>query len=273
MTCERRCRRIVAMDTLDLRGTSELQLTGTLLGVWAHPDDETYLSAGLMLRAARSGARVVCATATRGELGTDDHHAWPPARLGERRVRELRTALAQVGVRESRRLELRDGACAEVHPDDGTAMIQALIDEVQPDTIVTFGPDGITGHPDHVAVSQWTTDAWLGTGQLSTLLYATMTPAFLRRHARLHRRIGLFPEGYPRPALGTDSLYEVALDRGELRRKRAALAAHSSQTEPLVRAMGESTFTHWWATETFRLPRLAEIQRRRAPALALQHAG
>ena len=46
---------------------------GTILGVWAHPDDETYLCAGLMASAARAGSRVVCVTATRGELGTGDH--------------------------------------------------------------------------------------------------------------------------------------------------------------------------------------------------------
>ncbi|MGH3589327.1 MAG: PIG-L deacetylase family protein, partial [Pseudonocardia sp.] len=43
---------------------------GTILGVWAHPDDETYLCGGLMARAARSGDRVVCVTATRGEQGS-----------------------------------------------------------------------------------------------------------------------------------------------------------------------------------------------------------
>src|ERR671922_141060 len=37
---------------------------GTILGVWAHPDDEAYLSAGLMARAVRNGSRVVCVTAT-----------------------------------------------------------------------------------------------------------------------------------------------------------------------------------------------------------------
>jgi LmbE family N-acetylglucosaminyl deacetylase len=42
---------------------------GTVLGVWGHPDDEAYLSAGLMMRALTNGHRVVCVTATRGEAG------------------------------------------------------------------------------------------------------------------------------------------------------------------------------------------------------------
>ena len=45
---------------------------GTILGIWAHPDDEAWLSAGLMARAVDAGSRIVCVTATRGELGVQD---------------------------------------------------------------------------------------------------------------------------------------------------------------------------------------------------------
>ena len=55
---------------------------GTVLGVWAHPDDETYLSAGLMAQAVRDGDRVVCITATRGEGGSLDEERWPPETMG-----------------------------------------------------------------------------------------------------------------------------------------------------------------------------------------------
>jgi LmbE family N-acetylglucosaminyl deacetylase len=59
-----------------------VRTTGTLLGVWAlHPDDEAYLSAGLMASARDAGQRVGVATATWGERGTDDSERWPPARL------------------------------------------------------------------------------------------------------------------------------------------------------------------------------------------------
>ena len=53
--------------------------TGTLLGVWAHPDDEAYLSSALMAAARDAGHRVVVVTATRGEQGTDDPGTWPPS--------------------------------------------------------------------------------------------------------------------------------------------------------------------------------------------------
>ena len=59
---------------------------GTILGVWAHPDDDIYLSAGLMAVAAAAGERVVDVTATRGEGGSMDDERWPPARMAEVRT-------------------------------------------------------------------------------------------------------------------------------------------------------------------------------------------
>ncbi|MGY1602174.1 PIG-L deacetylase family protein [Geodermatophilus sp. SYSU D00815] len=68
----------------------------TVLGVWAHPDDEAYLSAGLLAAAVATGDRVVVATATRGEGGLDD----PAGDVV--RARELAASLAAVGVTEHR---------------------------------------------------------------------------------------------------------------------------------------------------------------------------
>ena len=81
---------------------------GTILGVWAHPDDEAYLSAGLMARAVRNGSRVVCVTATRGEGGSMDEEAWPPERMGEVRTAELERCLRILGVQEHHWLDLPD---------------------------------------------------------------------------------------------------------------------------------------------------------------------
>src|SRR4051794_36303867 len=101
----------------------------TLLGVWAHPDDEAYLSAGLMAEFRRRGDRVVVATATLGEHGTSDPRAWPPPRLAARRRRELGESLAVLDVRDLRLLGYRDGACAG---QDGTETIAGIMAEVDP---------------------------------------------------------------------------------------------------------------------------------------------
>src|SRR5947209_18653369 len=86
---------VLADDVLDV-----VQGLGTIVGVWAHPDDEAYLSAGLMAAAVEAGNRVVCVTATRGEHGTYDPESWPPERLARARERELLASLGAIGVRE-----------------------------------------------------------------------------------------------------------------------------------------------------------------------------
>ena len=78
--------------------------------------------------------------------------------------------------------------------------IAETIAALRPDAIVTFGPDGITGHPDHRAVSQWTTAAWSRVVEPSELLYATMTKEFLATNADLHDRLGVFDEYGGSPA-------------------------------------------------------------------------
>ena len=90
----------------------------TLLGVWAHPDDEAYLSAGLMAEHRRRGDRVVVVTATLGEHGTSDPDAWPPAPAGAgARRRAPATASPRSAVHELRLLGYDDGDCSR---HDGT---------------------------------------------------------------------------------------------------------------------------------------------------------
>jgi LmbE family N-acetylglucosaminyl deacetylase len=235
----------------------------TVLGIWAHPDDEAYLSAGLMARTIRSGGRVVCRHATRGERGTADPRAWPPDRLAAHRAAELAASLAALGVVEHAFLGhrdgegYRDGECAEVPLTEAVPPLVALIRQVRPDIVVTFGPDGITGHPDHVAVSRWATAAWRASG-LGQLRYAVSTHSFLREFAGVHERLGLLPAGAP--AVPDEQVaLAVRLAGPELDVKRAALAAHASQTESLAAAMGEPTYRRWYAVETFRAPAPAEL--------------
>jgi LmbE family N-acetylglucosaminyl deacetylase len=226
-------------------------MTGrTLLGVWAHPDDEAYLSAGLMLQRVERWDRVVVITATLGEHGTSDLRRWPPERLAARRRAELRASLAALGVRELRLLGLEDGDCRN---HDGTTVIAQHIDEIRPDLIVTFGPDGMTGHPDHRAVSRWTTDAWTTTGTDSDLWYATVTPDFHARWGHVNDRIGLWSDQPEPPSTTPHELcHQIVLSETQLGIKQRALAAHRSQTAVLVEAVGHRAYRSWWGIETFR---------------------
>jgi LmbE family N-acetylglucosaminyl deacetylase len=224
---------------------------GTLLGVWAHPDDEAYLSAGLMALVRRHGQRVVVLTATDGDagetaLGPDAH-----ARVAALRRRELAASLAAVGVHEHHRLGLSDGRCDRVPHMRGVALVRKVIDAVQPDTIVTFGPDGMTGHPDHRAVSAWVTAA-SSARERGRLWYATLTPAFHRRWGDLNRKMSIFPAGSTPPVTSEAELAVQVRCHGKvLEQKVRALRSHASQVEALVAAVGVETFARWWSQEAF----------------------
>ena len=223
-----------------------------MLGLWAHPDDEAYLSAGLMFRARAAGHRVVVATATRGELGTDDPHAWPTDRLASAREMELTASLAAVDVEEHHWLGYRDGALAQVPPGHAVGRITALIARIRPDTIVTFGPDGMTGHPDHRTVSRWVTLAWEATERRAQLWYATLTPEFHREWGALNADAGLWFDGSAPPSDPVADLAQLVRCEGELGdRKFAALAAHTSQTSSLIALVGAERYRQWWSAEYF----------------------
>lgn len=222
---------------------------GTVVGVWAHPDDEAYLSAGLMAAAVDLGARVACVTATRGERGTDDPETWPPRRLARLRERELAASLAVLGVTTHRWLGLADGGVASIPDALGTRIVGRVLDALQPDTVVTFGADGMTGHPDHVAIGRWATVVARAAG--ARVLHATTTASWADAFSAVHERFGVFgPAGPPR-ADDADLALALELDGPLLERKVAALRAQASQTSALAEAMGHEVYRRWWARECF----------------------
>jgi LmbE family N-acetylglucosaminyl deacetylase len=227
----------------------------TLLGVWAHPDDEAYLSAALMHRVRAAGGRVVVATATLGEAGLT---SLPPDEAKAVRHGELQAALAAVGVDEYHVVGYADGGCSDVDADEAVARIEDLIRRVEPDTIVTFGPDGITGHPDHRAVSRWTIAAWQRVGR-GELLLATMTDDFRVEHHDLHERLGVSMGDEMRSVPEDDVVVRVVPTAEEHAAKRRALDAHRSQTGPLAELMGYEELHQWWVDECFRHPTSADL--------------
>jgi LmbE family N-acetylglucosaminyl deacetylase len=225
---------------------------GPLLGIWAHPDDEAYLSAGLMAEARRAGHRVAVVTATRGEHGTDDPVSWPPRRLARHRTRELTQSLRAVDVREHTWLGYADGSLADADRRIGVATLQHLIEAVAPATIVTFGPDGMTGHDDHRTISSWVTEAWQRSASSAALWYATLTPAFHREWGALNERMNLWLEGTEPPVTEPEDLAAQVVCSGPLLDlKHRALRAHGSQTSGLEEAVGTEAYRSWWSVESF----------------------
>jgi LmbE family N-acetylglucosaminyl deacetylase len=251
--------------TTVIRTAEDAAALGTVLGVWAHPDDETYLSSGLMMLARRAGRRVVCVTMTRGEHGTDDPGRWPPERLARTRDHEIRAAMAVLGVEEHRCVGLEDGTLAGVDRGMGVRLVAELVAEVRPDTIVTFGPDGMTGHPDHQAVAGWVEAAWraIRPARRPRLLRATSTARWADRFADIHRELDIFGPGLPVRTPEHGVAVSVRLDDDLADTKVAALRAQATQTAPVVAAMGEDLYRAWFTEENFSVPEVAESGRER----------
>jgi len=229
---------------------------GTILGVWAHPDDESYLCAGLMARATRAGDRVVCITATRGELGSPDEEKWPPgAPLAAVRTTEMEAALEVLGITEHHWLDYPDGGCHQVDQDEAVRRVAEVMAEVQPDTVLTFGPDGMTGHDDHKAASRWATTAFEQVGKPGAVLaYSTKTAEWNARYVESLDEQNVFMGFTPPVTPVEDCVVHEELTGDLLDAKLRALMSMPSQVQPLVDAVGLDTYREAMALEAFRRP-------------------
>jgi LmbE family N-acetylglucosaminyl deacetylase len=132
-----------------------------LMCVLAHPDDESLGTGGTLAKYGAEGVETFVVTATRGERGRFiDGVDRPSAEvIGRTREAELRAATAALGVRDVSVLGYPDGALDAVDPDAAQEAIAGQLRRVRPHVVVTFGPEGAYGHPDHIAISQLTTAA------------------------------------------------------------------------------------------------------------------
>ncbi len=128
-----------------------------LLAVLAHPDDESFTAGGTLAKYAGTGVEVGLVVPTRGEAGRG---AGDPVLLGARREQELRQAARLLGVRHLRVLGLWDGHVARADRSLLVPRLVGILREVRPQVVITFGPDGISGHPDDIAIGEATTEAF-----------------------------------------------------------------------------------------------------------------
>lgn len=129
-----------------------------LMCVLAHPDDESLGTGGTLAKYAAEGIETYLVTATRGERGWQGaaHENPGLAVLGAIREAELRGAVAVLGIRELHFLDYIDGDLDQADPAEAIAKIVTHLRRVKPHVVLTFGPAGAYGHPDHVAISQCT---------------------------------------------------------------------------------------------------------------------
>jgi LmbE family N-acetylglucosaminyl deacetylase len=132
-----------------------------LMGVLAHPDDESLGIGGTLAKYAGEGVETYLVTATRGECGRfgESGEKPPPDVVGRAREAELREAARVLGVHEVNFLDYYDGNLDQVKVIEAVARIADHLRRVKPHVVITFGPEGAYGHPDHIAISQLATAA------------------------------------------------------------------------------------------------------------------
>jgi LmbE family N-acetylglucosaminyl deacetylase len=132
-----------------------------LLAVFPHPDDETLGLGGALARYSSEGVQTYLVCATRGERGWYDSQGLNPGLDGVGRIREgeLRCAAEHLGLKEVNLLGYLDGDVDQAEPREIIGRIAAHLRRIQPQVVVTFSPDGSYGHPDHIALSQFTNAA------------------------------------------------------------------------------------------------------------------
>ena len=125
-----------------------------ILGVFAHPDDETSGCGGTFTRYAREGVEVFNITATRGELGSLGSGDLNLTReeLPEVRERELHAVLKSYGANPPILLDYRDQEVKDADPEELIAKVHDVMVRLNPDVVLTFGPQGISKHDDHIAI-------------------------------------------------------------------------------------------------------------------------
>lgn len=240
---------LLAASTACVPATTLGQARGAVLAVFAHPDDERVIGP-LLSRLSREGRDVHLAIATDGSKGVRDHAgiaAGPP--LAAARTLESQCAAKRLGMRELHLLGLEDGGLASfANLARLRTELTSVIARVRPSAIITFGPEGGTGHPDHRLVGNVTTEIVQGDARHRTvdLLYASL-PAERLRSA---------PPSTPNVHGVAEDLLTVRVpfERQDLVAGQEAFACHRSQYTSTEMDAINRTLAHVWNGSAYLRP-------------------
>lgn len=134
-----------------------------LLCVFAHPDDESMGMGGTLAKYAAQGVKAHLVCASRGEKGWFGPEEGNPGldALGQLREEELENAVRELGMKGPYFLDYIDGEVDNADPAEAIRKIVTHIRRIMPQVVITFPPDGNYGHPDHIAIGQFTSAALL----------------------------------------------------------------------------------------------------------------
>jgi LmbE family N-acetylglucosaminyl deacetylase len=216
-----------------------------LVSFHAHPDDEALLTAGTLARAAAEGHRVVLVVATAGEAGLASSAVLAEEPLAQRRMAELRRSALALGCARVECLGYQDSGMADTpsgaergfahaEREQAAERLAALLGEERADVLTIYDPAGGYGHPDHVQVHHVGARAARLAGT-PVVLEATVDRRLLLRVLRVVRWLPGIPRDFhPSRFAAAFAAPERLTHRVDVRRfarhKRAAMAAHASQT-------------------------------------------
>jgi len=237
--------------TKRITSQEDIKRLGTIMGIWAHPDDDTFSMGGIMAAAAENGQKVVIVMATRGEAGIQDENRWPASQLGAIRTKEMEDALECLGVNAHCWLDYPDGGCNSVDQDEAVARIIEQINKYKPDTIMTFGPDGMTGHDDHKTVSNWAKNALKKSSCEAKIYHTINTKEQYEAMLEVDRQFNIFFNiDMPDVCKENECSICFAIPDKLYLKKLKALRAMPSQTEGMLR-MFEGHLKASLGTEAF----------------------
>jgi len=127
----------------------------TLLAVTAHPDDESFIFGGALAMHARAGGKAGLLCLTDGQAGRTGGLC-SREELGGVRREELRRAVKVLGIPHLMTPGHMDGALDAMGEEEGTRIVREYVEQFGADVLLTFGPDGASGHADHKACYRWT---------------------------------------------------------------------------------------------------------------------
>lgn len=195
--------------------------------VFAHPDDEAFGPGGTILTWADSGVHMHLICATKGEASEfiDDGTG------AELRANELRRAATKLGIQDVSFMGFIDGKICNTQLAKLEAAITKKIKDFQPDTLLTFDLNGVTGHLDHMAVASATTSAFDKTRIASRLFYYTLPLEYSREITEYFVH---FPDGR-RP----DEIEHIVDVEPVWDRRVTAMQEHISQRKDFERIINE----------------------------------
>lgn len=190
-----------------------------LLTIFAHPDDETFRCGGTLALLAQHGVHVQVLTATRGQAGSSGNPPLcAPEELPAVRESELRCACSSLGIQPPILLDYQDGHLSKADPETLIAEILAIIQELHPQIMLSFGADGLSGHPDHIAIGLAATEAFRRAEDVSAL-YTLAVPCSLAETLGM-KQICAVPDEAITLAVDVSSVWEA---------KMSAIRCHCTQ--------------------------------------------